>query len=85
MNNVFLDGDLNKEVYMEQPLGFVNGRQPHHVYRLHKALYGLKQSPQAWFTKLSECLLQLGFLASKFDSSMLFFCSASNIVIMFGL
>ncbi len=48
VKNVFLHGDLQEEVYMEQPLGYVDQTHPNLVCRLKKALYGLKQAPRAW-------------------------------------
>ena len=47
IKNVFLHGDLQKEVYMDQPPGYVVTSSEHLVCRLRKALYGLKQSPRA--------------------------------------
>jgi hypothetical protein len=48
VNATFLNGDIDKEVYIEQPDGFVVHEMESHVCRLKKALYGLKQPPQAW-------------------------------------
>ena len=52
INNAFLNGDLQEEVFMSQPEGFVHSQFPNHVCRLNKALYGLKQALRAWFDKL---------------------------------
>ena len=53
IKNVFLHGDLQEGVYMEQPLGFVAHGEIGKVCRLRKSLYSLKQSPRAWFGKFS--------------------------------
>ena len=53
IKNAFLHGDLQNEVYMEQPSGFVAQGEIAKVCRLRKSLDGLKQSSRAWFVKLS--------------------------------
>lgn len=80
INIAFLNGDLNEEVYMVQPLGFVQG-DGSLVCKLNKALYGLKQAPKAWFYKLHSFLTQLGFTSTKCDNS-LFIKVSGNITIM---
>jgi hypothetical protein len=70
IQNAFLHGFLDEEVYMSQPPSFSNPTLPHHVYKLHKALYGLKQAPRAWFPKFSTMLCDLGFISSKANSSL---------------
>ena len=64
VQNVFLHGSLEEEVYMEIPPGYgaTNGRNK--VCRLKKALYGLKQSPQAWFGRFTQAMISLGYKQS---------------------
>ncbi|KAJ9542306.1 hypothetical protein OSB04_028812 [Centaurea solstitialis] len=70
IKNAFLNGKLNEEVYVAQPLGFVDPKFPDHVYKLNKALYGLKQAPRAWYDTLSTFLLSKGFVRGKIDSTL---------------
>ncbi|MCO5547920.1 hypothetical protein L7F22_001375 [Adiantum nelumboides] len=66
----FLNGDLQKEVYVIQPSGFVVKGQEQKVCRLRKALYGLKQSPRAWYEKIHTYLIKQGFLNSPTESTL---------------
>lgn len=70
VNNAFLQGTLNEEVYMEQPPSFVDSDNPTHVCRLRKAVYRLKQAPRAWYLELITYLLSIGFRNSQADASM---------------
>jgi len=64
---------------MKQPPCFVYSTLPSHLCRLHKLLYGLKQAPRAWYTRLSDFLLSIGFLASKVDNSLCILSDGTNI------
>jgi hypothetical protein len=61
VKSAFLNGELQEEVYVQQPPGFVDSKHKHKVLRLRKALYGLRQAPRAWNQKLDSSLLGLGF------------------------
>jgi len=61
VKSAFLYGELNEEVYVDQPKGYVKRGREHMVYKLHKALYGLKQAPRAWFSRIEAHFLQNGF------------------------
>jgi hypothetical protein len=70
VDNAFLHGYLEDEVYMVQPLGYVDKSFPTHLCKLEESLYGLKQAPRAWFDRLSSKLQELGFVPSKADVSL---------------
>jgi len=61
VQNAFLHGYLDEEVYMKQPPGYDDKSKPNYIFRLDKALYGLKQAPS------------LGFIPSKGDTSLFFY------------
>ena len=61
--NAFLHGDIDKDIYIEQPPLFLREGTTHmsHVCKLVKALYGLKQAPLIWCQTLRAALLKGGF------------------------
>ncbi len=70
VKNVFLHGDLQEEVYMEQPPGYVDQTHPNLVCRSKKALYGLKETPRAWSDKIGQYLVTSGFQTSNANFSL---------------
>eukprot|EP00253_Pinus_taeda_P009146 PITA_09146 len=70
VKSAFLNRDLEEEVYIEQPDGFILGNDPKLVCRLRKALCGLKQAPRAWYYHLDKYLHQQGFLKGSADSNL---------------
>ncbi|XP_019163069.1 PREDICTED: uncharacterized protein LOC109159411 [Ipomoea nil] len=69
INNAFLRGDLDEEVYMLLPPGFQTAK-PNQVCRLTRSLYGLKQASRQWNAKLTTALSSVGFRQSSADPSL---------------
>jgi hypothetical protein len=65
VKTMFLHGDLEEEIYMKQPKGFIVKGKKELVCKLKKSLYGLKQSPRMWYQKFDTYILGLGFVRSK--------------------
>ncbi|CAL2241227.1 unnamed protein product [Prunus armeniaca] len=63
----FLNGDLDEEIYMEQPEGFIVKGQEHKVCMLVKSLYGLKQAPKQWHEKFDKVILEYDFKINEHD------------------
>ena len=61
VKTAFLNGELEEEVYVAQPEGYVEKGKEKMVLKLSKALYGLRQAPRAWNVKLDKSLKMLGF------------------------
>jgi hypothetical protein len=68
-DNAFLNGDLDADIFMQQPEGFPQGPSDL-VLQLKKPLYGLKQGPRLWHEKLDEILTKLGFEKIQSDASV---------------
>ena len=78
IKNAFLHGDLAKEVYMEQPPGFVAQGKSGLVCRLRHSLYGLKQSPRAWFSQFSSMVQEFGMTWSTANHSVFYHQTSSG-------
>jgi hypothetical protein len=57
VKTTFLNGDIEEEVYIDHPYGFMIHGKDSLVCRLKKALYRLKQTPRAWYLRIDVCLM----------------------------
>ncbi|BBH07178.1 transposable element gene [Prunus dulcis] len=92
VKTAFLNGDLDEEIYMEQPEGFIVKGQEHKVCKLVKSLYGLKQAPKQWHEKFDKhhishdfnnfdcvpCSTAAGFATTAAAAVSTSFCSGSD-------
>jgi Reverse transcriptase (RNA-dependent DNA polymerase) len=67
IKTAFLYGDLEEEIYLEQPEGFVATGQEEKVCKLRKCIYGLKQASRVWNRTFDDFLLRFGLSRSATD------------------
>nr|GEY48865.1 retrovirus-related Pol polyprotein from transposon TNT 1-94 [Tanacetum cinerariifolium] len=82
VKSAFLNGFINEEVYVAQPLGFIDFENPYHVYKLKKALYGLKQASKAWYDRLKAFLIKHEYKIGMVDDTLFTKKKSSNLIIV---
>ena len=82
VKSAFLNGFLEEEVYVAQPPGFEDYKNPDYVFKLDKALYGLKQAPRAWYERLSKHLIANGFIKGKIDHTLFLKTKGKHIIVV---
>lgn len=70
VTSAFLNGELQEEVYMQQPDCFIEKGLENKVCKLKKSIYGLKQAPRCWNASLHETLKRMGFNQLPCDPCM---------------
>ena len=84
ISTAFLNGDVNEEIYMDQPEGFIEEKSKDKVCKLSKSIYGLKQAGSQWFLKIDEVIKQFGLQQSKYDQC-LYYLKKRDIVLIVAL
>jgi Reverse transcriptase (RNA-dependent DNA polymerase) len=80
VSTAFLYGQLDEDIYMEQPEGFSDGSDK--VCKLLRSLYGLKQAPRCWNKRIGDFLKSQGFVQSDADPCLYTKTTASGKIIL---
>ena len=64
---VFLDGNLDEDIYMDQPKGFAKKGKKHPACKLKKSIFGLKQASRQWYIKFNDIITSFGFKENTVD------------------
>ncbi|BBH03176.1 ADP glucose pyrophosphorylase large subunit 1 [Prunus dulcis] len=67
VKSAFLHDELQEQVYVEQPAGYVQPGKERQVYKVKKALYGLKQAPKAWYSRIEAYFAREGFQKCPYE------------------
>jgi hypothetical protein len=79
---VFLNGDLQENVYMTQPEGFILEGKEHMGCKLKKSIYGLKQASRQWYLKFDEVIKKFGFMENQVDNCIYVKIKGSMFIIL---
>jgi hypothetical protein len=81
VKNAFHRSDLSKEIYMEQPQGFMQDSS--FFCRLKKSLYGLKKALREWYDKMDSYLLSQNFVRCKLDLNVYMLMTTNSLLLLF--
>ena len=78
VKTAFLNGELEEEVYMTQPEGFISEKGNNLVCKLKKSIYGLKQASRQWYMKFHNIITSFGFEENIVDQCIYIKVSGSK-------
>ena len=67
VKTAFLNGELEEDIFMSQPTGFIERGKNNLICKLNKSIYGLKQASRQWFLKFDKVVTAHGFIENKLD------------------
>ncbi|KAM1415115.1 hypothetical protein ACFX2I_006811 [Malus domestica] len=82
VKTAFLNGDLEEDIYMHQPPGFVERGKESMIHKLNKSIYGLKQASRQWNKKFDHVMSSFGFRENKMDECVYLKISGSKVVFL---
>jgi len=82
VKTAFLNGDLEEDVYMDQPVGFAEEGKEHMVCKLKRSIYGLKQASRQWYLKFNDTIVSFGFKENTVDRCIYLKVSGSKFIFL---
>ena len=82
VKTAFLNGNLDEDIYMEQPEGFTKKGNEHLVCKLKKSIYGLKQASRQWYIKFNNTITSFGFKEHIVDQCIYLKVSGSKFIFL---
>jgi hypothetical protein len=79
IKTTFLNGNIEEELYMVQPEGFVNPKDANKVCKLQSSIYGLKQASRSWNLCFDEVIKGFGFVQNTEESCIYKKMSGSSV------
>ena len=82
VKTAYLNGDLEENVYMDQPMGFLVEGKEHMVCKLNKSIYSLKQASRQWYLKFNYTIVSFGFKENIVDRCIYLKVSGSKVIFL---
>ena len=79
VKTAFFNGNIEEELYMVQPEGFVDPKDANKVCKLQRSIYGLKQAYQSWNLRFDEVIKEFGFVQNKEEACIYKKLSGSSV------
>jgi hypothetical protein len=67
VKTAFLNGNVEEELYMVQPEGFIDPKDAGKVCKLQRSIYGLKQASRSWNLRFDELIKGFGFVQNSYE------------------
>jgi len=82
VKTIFLNGDLEENVYMDQPMGFSIEGNEHMMSKLKKSIYNLKQASRQWYLKSNDTIVSFGFEENIVDRCIYLKFNGSKVIFL---
>ena len=80
VKTAFLNGNLNEENYMDQPMGFIEKGKEHMMCILKRSIYELKQASRQWYLKFNDTIASFRFKENTVDQCIYLKVSGSKFI-----